>query len=182
MRNKQNKVIAVHLYNDYSGSPRILAQWLQHAQKQGQHIELHSSDTEGILDEVFGIERKGFRYRPGTHKLGTLWSFLRTNWRLFNRIRKAPAGSLVYVNTLLPFGAILGAKVAGLPLVCHVHEVSVRPRLLKSFLLRIARRQAKSLICVSKFVKESLGLEEEKAVVVPNALSPHFQKKIKAGS
>lgn len=182
MKKENPSIIAVHLFNDYSGSPRILSQFLAHAQRNGRDIELHTSKTEGILDEVQGIRRRSFSYRPQGNKLFTLMAFLRVNWLLFWRLRKAPPNSIVYVNTLLPFGAVLGAKVAGVPVLCHVHEVSVRPMILNSFLCRIANRYTDRLIYVSAFVQSALGLTKAPAVVIPNALSPEFKKGIKTVS
>lgn len=175
MNNTAQHIVAVHLYNDYSGSPRILGQWLNHAVGQGQSVELHTSDTAGILDEVREAKRRTFSYRPRKNKVLTLIHFLRIQMLLFWRISQiSREGRVVYVNTILPFGAILGARLRGIPVVCHVHEVSVRPRLLNAFLKKIAMRSSRRLIFVSDYVANHSGMQNDNSVTIPNALSPEF--------
>ena len=82
------KIVAVHLYNDYSGSPRILAQWLQHAIQQGDEVQLHTSATGGILDEVDGVEQRSFNYRPHPWRILRLFRFVYIQLLLFFRFAR----------------------------------------------------------------------------------------------
>ncbi|MEM7039399.1 MAG: glycosyltransferase family 4 protein, partial [Bacteroidota bacterium] len=131
---------------------------------------------KGILDQVEGTTRHTFSYRPRPNKLVALFFFFCVQCLLFWRMlrTKDKKGSVVYVNTLLPFGAILGARLAGMPVVCHVHEVSVKPVILNRFLKWVARKFAQRLIFVSKFVAEESQIRHAHTEVIPNALSPEF--------
>lgn len=170
------RVIAVHLYNDYSGSPLIFSQWLQHAVRKGNEIILHTSNTKGKLDQVLVHKRVGFDYRPSKIKLLTLAKFLWVQVLLFCRILfVSPKNTTVYVNTILPFGAILAAWVRRIPVICHIHEVSVKPRLLNGFLQGVARRFSNQMVFVSEYVANSSNAPYHKASVVPNSLSPEFK-------
>ncbi len=168
------KIIAVHLYNDYSGSPRILAQWLQHAQSNGAKVELHTSATGGILDEVDGIARRPFKYSPHPWLFLRLLRFVQIQLLLFFRFARLKKNAIVYVNTILPIGAILGARWAKLPVVCQVHEVAVRPRPLDRLLKWAVSRFCTKLIFVSDYVEKASGIQHSNTRVIANALSPAF--------
>lgn len=173
------RIIAVHLYNDYSGSPLIFSQWLQHAARQGNEIVLHTSNTKGKLDQVPVKRRVGFNYRPSSLKLWTLIKFLWIQSLLFYRILSTSRkNSIVYTNTILPFGAILAARVRRIPVICHVHEVSVRPRLLNGFLQWVARRFSDQMVFVSEYVAKSSNAAYHKSCVVSNTLSPEFKERM----
>jgi len=168
-------LVAIHLFNDHSGSPLVLAQWLQHTIDQGTSVEIHTSRTSGKLDAVRDAKRVDFNYSPANHKWLTLIRFMLIQCVLFIRmLRLEKEGTVVYVNTILPFGAILGAKLAGIPVVCHVHEVSVRPRALNAFLCWVARRWTDRLVFVSEYVAQNAGMPHPHASIVPNSLSETF--------
>jgi Na+-transporting NADH:ubiquinone oxidoreductase subunit NqrB len=72
------------------------------------------------------IERPLF-YRWSSKIVVTLLLFLIAQmpllFKLLYHVRKSDT---VYVNTLLPFGALLAGKLKGAKVILHVHEVSLK--------------------------------------------------------
>jgi glycosyltransferase involved in cell wall biosynthesis len=93
--------------------------------------------------------------------------------RLF-RTRDIDRDALIYVNTLLPFGAALYGRMTGRPVVYHLHEVSVSPAPLRWFLTTIARHTARRLIYVSDFHRGRLPIPAVPARTVHNVLDEAF--------
>ena len=56
------KVICFHLYNDYSGSPRVLSLVIRALVEKGYQVELYTSNTDGFLTGLEGVVNHLFRY------------------------------------------------------------------------------------------------------------------------
>ncbi|EHL24502.1 group 1 glycosyl transferase [Acidovorax sp. NO-1] len=154
-------IVFIHLLNDRSGSPRVLGHAMQALAVQDPMQLLYlGSGGDGFLGEMVPQARR-YAYRRGTNRWATLWAYLRSQWELWRGLRRArdiDSGALLYVNTLLPFAASLYGRLSGRRVVCHLHEVSLRPRMLQWFLLRVATWSAYRVICVSDFQRRRLGL------------------------
>jgi glycosyltransferase involved in cell wall biosynthesis len=81
---------------------------------------------------------------------------------------------VIYINTLLPFGAAIMGKLLGKPVIYHIHETSIRPKLFKQFLRWIVNKTASKIIFVSKILKDKEMFKNKKQDVVYNALSKSF--------
>ena len=82
--------------------------------------------------------------------------------------------ALIYVNTLLPFGAALYGRITGHRVVYHLHEVSISPAPLRWFLVAVARCSASDLIYVSDFHRNCLPIGTVPAHTICNALDTAF--------
>lgn len=166
-------IVFVHLLNDRSGSPRVLGNVMAALARMDTAQLLYlGSGGDGFLGDSVPQARR-YAYRRSTNRWLTLKAYLVSQyslWRSLQRSNDVLPNALVYVNTLLPFAAALYGRMTGRKVVCHLHEVSVRPRLLQCFLLRIACWSADRVICVSEFHRRSLGLAH--ARVVPNSVDP----------
>ena len=70
------KIVCFHLYNDYSGSPRVLAMILKGLQKKGYSIDIITSNG-GILNQLMYSDRikfKFYKYHFSTNKWHTTLS------------------------------------------------------------------------------------------------------------
>ncbi len=175
-------IVFVHLLNDWSGSPRVLCSTIA-SLKQGQdQLRLFvGSDGSGCLDEA-GIKTTRYWYWRTPYRLLTLATYLTSQIALMVRLfreRDINRDALIYVNTLLPFGAALYGWMTGRRVVYHLHEVSVSPAPLKWFLTSIARRTACGLIYVSDFHRDCLPIAGVPARTVHNALDEDFLVKAK---
>ena len=169
-------IVFVHLLNDRSGSPRVLRNVMDALAGRDPAQVLYLGDGgDGFLGEAVPQARR-YAYRRGANRWATLFAYLGSQWALWRGLRRArdiDRDARLYVNTLLPFAASLYGRLSGRRVVCHLHEVSMRPRLLQWFLLRVARWSAHQMICVSEFHRRSLGLEDVPvARVVANSIDP----------
>jgi glycosyltransferase involved in cell wall biosynthesis len=150
------KIVAVHLLNDFSGSPKVLSQAILALQKSGVDAELLTGrSNDGFLS---GIVNKHcyFYYRRSQNRWLTLFSYLLSQVSLFFKVLSYKNQDvIIYVNTLLPFGAALAGKLIGKKVLYHIHETSITPNLLKIFLRKIVTLTATKVIFVSKSLAET---------------------------
>lgn len=170
-----SKIIFVHLFNDRSGSPKVLSQVVMAMHERGAEVEVLTSDhIDGFLDSLPGRRRQIF-YRRSENKLLTLLLYLVSQALLFMYcLRYWRQDTVFYVNTMMPFGAALAAKFMGKPVIYHVHETSLRPRLLKVFLRLMIKLTATKVIFVSSYLREVEGFSNVPQFVVHNALDADF--------
>ncbi|POU77560.1 hypothetical protein C3387_03430 [Leclercia sp. LSNIH6] len=167
----------IHLYNDHSGSPRVLREMVDSI-SDNRHII--TSNTDGILSGINGVTYSKFRYFPARNLFFKLFFYLVANINIFfillrllivNRKTK----NIVIVNTMLPFGALLASKLTNTPVTSYVHETSVRPALLKKFLRAVIEVCASNVIFVSKFLfdKEKFKRITNQEIIY-NPVSPNL--------
>ena len=178
------KVVCTHLYNDFSGSPLILSTLVQGFVNDGLEVEVITSSHEGFLSDIKGVSYVDNGYFFANNRFKRLLVFLWCQCTVFFKMLKyRNENVVVYINTLLPFGAALAAKMMGKKVIYHVHETSVKPASLKSFLKTIAAKTASQAIYVSKFLAKEEGLKGVPSEIIYNALSDNFiqqANKIKA--
>lgn len=169
------KVVCVHLYNDFSGSPLVLSTVIKGFLKRGIEVDLHTSkSSQGFLSDL-GVKEHLFHYTFYQNRWLRLWSFFFCQLTLFFSFLKYwNKDVVIYVNTLLPFGAALAGKLMGKKVIYHVHETSVNPAILKAFLKKIAALTANESIFVSNYLLEQEAWNPSKSRVVYNALSVDF--------
>jgi L-malate glycosyltransferase len=174
---RKNVIVFVHLLNDRSGSPKVLAAAIAIVRDSGEDVQLFvGSDGEGCLNDVH-VPTTLYWYRRGQNRWVTLLTFIYSQIRLFIHLLRAkdlPPDALIYVNTLLPFGAALFGLLTGRRVIYHLHEVSVTPALFKHFLIGMARCTGKLMIYVSDFHRKSLPIGRVPSITVHNALDPEF--------
>lgn len=172
----KKKIVAVHLLNDFSGSPLVLSNSLKTAQDAGHEIVLITSDGEGFLSDL-DCEIRQFKYRWSANKFVTLLHFLLTQLVVFFKLLKYHKEDvMIYVNTLLPFGAAIAGYAMKKKVIYHIHETSVKPKLLKNFLKHVAKITATRIIYVSHFLEEAEGIDKQREKVVYNSLAPQFME------
>ncbi len=169
------KIIAVHLLNDFSGSPRVLRQlvkgWIRHRQS----VTIACNEGHGLLSDIQGVTYEKFRYRWHPKPLLRLRNLLMSQWYLFWVVlRTANRSDIVYINTVLPFAAAWAGKLRGCRIVYHLHETSVRPPALKAFLFGVMRALADDVIYVSNYLAVSEPVKYADTHLLPNALDQQF--------
>ncbi len=174
------KIIAVHLLNDFSGSPLILSTVIKGFRAHNIEVDLITNEnSEGFLSDL-DVNYETIPYRFQKNKYARLVAFLWFQVLLFFRLFKYRKEDIViYINTLLPFGAAIFGKLMGKEVIYHCHETSLKPLLLKQFLKYIASISATKAIYVSKFLYKKEGLKNVEASIVHNALSTTFVESAK---
>ncbi|WP_309090550.1 glycosyltransferase family 4 protein [Phenylobacterium sp.] len=142
---------------------------------KGERAVLYvGSGGDGLLNET-GVPRRTYWYRRTRNRALTLAAYFVSQVHLFLTLllsRDIARDAIIYVNTLLPFGAALYGRLTGRPVIYHVHEVSVRPAPFRALLVAIARLTATRLIYVSLTHRALLPIAEARAVTVYNTIDP----------
>lgn len=172
---EMKKIVAVHLLNDFSGSPLVFTQALEGLQKAGYEIVLHTSkNREGFLSRIKS-KVVYFPYHFVSNIYGRLFVFIVSQIVLFFQILKyRNEDVIIYVNTFLPFGAAIAGKVTGKKVIYHLHESYIQPRPLKMFLRYIASSTANTVLYVSTYLSDVEHLKNVKSHVIYNALPDEF--------
>lgn len=177
MVNGNKKIVCIHLLNDFSGSPKVLSQVINAFKNNDVDVELLTGGNgEGFLSGLV-TQHHHFFYRRFNQKLLTLMSYLFSQLSLFFKVLSYRNEDVViYINTLLPFGAALAGKLMGKKVIYHIHETSISPTPLKLFLRKIVCLTASKIIFVSNslFQQESFkGIEQQ---VIYNSLDSTLVK------
>lgn len=175
-------IICFHLFNDYSGSPKVLRMVLEGMLKKGYRVDLVSSKG-GVLDELLhypNLRKHSYPYRFSSNGAVTMLRyglvqiytfFLSFRW-LFSK------DAVFYINTLLPVGPALAGRLMGKRVVYHYHENAFVKGAFYKMLAAMMERLAHSIICVSEYQASFLKCKQ-KVTVVPNALPEAFVKRLK---
>jgi glycosyltransferase involved in cell wall biosynthesis len=86
---------------------------------------------------------------------------------------------IVYVNTILPFGAAIAGRIKGARVIYHIHETSVNPEIFKQFLLFWVKACATEVIYVSDFLANEEPLNKPSHILW-NAIEDDFRNKAEA--
>ncbi|WP_428225809.1 glycosyltransferase family 4 protein [Flavobacterium sp.] len=171
------RIIAVHLLNDYSGSPKVLMQLLKCWTKNNLKTILYTcGGREGFLSNISGVETHNYWYQFANNKILRLLFLLTSQFvlciKLLFQLKKS---DILYINTVLPFGAGIAGKMVGCNVIYHIHETSIKPILLKNILFFIVKKTANEVIYVSHFLANQENINIKKRVLY-NVLENDFQK------
>ena len=174
-------IICFHLYNDYSGSPKVLKIVLEGLLKKGYQIDLITS-TGGALDELLyykNLSKYSYPYRFSNNPIVTmlrycmvqLYTFILTfRWLFYKDVA-------FYINTLLPVGPALAGRIMGKRVVYHYHENAFVKGTFYKVLATIMQKLAHEIICVSEY--QASFLQQKKCVItIPNALPQNFVNRL----
>jgi glycosyltransferase involved in cell wall biosynthesis len=169
------RVVAVHLLNDYSGSPKVLMQLLKGWTKKNIEIHLFTcGGREGFLSAIPQVTNHFYWYQfaknPLVRLLFLVVSQLLLAVKLLFILKKS---DVLYINTVLPFGAGIVGKMKGCKVIYHIHETSMKPLILKKFLFGVVQWSATEVVYVSHFLAKQEELNTPKNVLY-NVLEEQF--------
>ena len=174
-------IVCFHLFNDYSGSPKVLKMVLEGMLRKGYRIDLVSSKG-GVLDEstVYeNLHKHTYPYHFSNNPAMTmlrycaiqLYTFLLAFRWLFQK------DVVFYINTLLPVGPALAGRLMGKRVVYHYHENAFVKGAFYKTLAFFMQKLAHEIICVSAY--QASFLQRKKGVtVIPNALPKEFTDRL----
>ncbi|WLE00544.1 glycosyltransferase family 4 protein (plasmid) [Agrobacterium leguminum] len=172
-------IVFCHLLNDRSGSPRVLCSTMEALGEVYETRLYIGSQGRGSLENVSALKRR-YWYRRSRLRIVTMFNLMVSQIRLYRMLsaaRDIPADAVIYMNTLLPFGAALWAKRNRRRLICHVHEISISPAPFRRFLTGIVARAADLLIYVSEDHMKRLPIASQRAVVQFNPVQSCLRKR-----
>lgn len=176
------RIVCFHLFNDYSGSPKVLRMVLEGMLKKGYRVDLASSKG-GVLDDLLhypNLRKHSYPYRFSSNGAVTMLRyalvqiytfFLSFRWLFYK-------DAVFYINTLLPVGPALAGRLMGKRVVYHYHENAFVKGAFYKMLAAMMERLAHRIICVSEYQASFLKCRE-KVTVIPNALPEAFVKRLK---
>ncbi|WP_448723634.1 glycosyltransferase family 4 protein [Pseudomonas farris] len=171
------KLVFIHLFNDRSGSPKVLSQVVRAAANNNIATEvITSAHGDGFLAGVADVQSRLF-YKRSENKLLTLGYYLISQGLLFIQCLKYRRQNVVfYVNTMMPFGAALAGKLLRIPVYYHVHETSIKPNILKRFLRLVIEKTSTKVVFVSNYLMQEEGFTKLPQVIIHNALDSEVEK------
>ena len=177
-----NKIVAFHLYNDFSGSPKALRTVLEGLLNDGYSVDLYTSKG-GVLDclsQYEGCRIIHCRYRYTSNKIMTMFRFLVAQITIFFHSLKylSEKECVFYINTIMPVGAAFAGRMMGKRVVYHYHENAHIKGGMYSILCRYMEKLADKIMCVSAY-QSSFLKRSEGVYVVPNALESSFIQQLK---
>ncbi|MCR5496697.1 MAG: glycosyltransferase family 4 protein [Paludibacteraceae bacterium] len=173
------RIAVFHLFNDYSGSPKVLRTVLTGLLRKDCSIDVLTS-RGGVLDELQGPNLRQYRYsyRFSSNPIVTILRYTYAQiymfffaWRYFFQ-----KDVVFYINTILPVGAALAGRMMGKRVIYHYHENSFAKSGFYRKLAWAMTHLASDIICVSEYQKSYLS-RQESVYVIPNALPDTFVKR-----
>lgn len=179
------RVIAVHPLNDYSGSPRVLADFLTCNLLNPKMVTIITGRKSGFLHDDLG-QRYLLWYPRWQVKILKLLSFMLLQAQLFFATIYTILGSylkgekvVVINNTMLSMGSILATRLCFATNIVYLHEWTIGSqrvgriiRLLSNFLIRV---MAHEVVFVSKFLSDRFeSYKNSRTTVLPNGLRADF--------
>jgi len=178
--NSPRRIFAFHLFNDLSGSPKVLSQLIKEWVGLGYDVHLYTSQHQhGFLSDLQGIAYYNSWYRFAKNPWLRLIFYTTSQFILyFKMVLKIKRSDIIYVNTVFPFGAAILGKLKGCRVIYHIHESTVNPAVLKWFLFWIVKITSSDIINVSHYVQQAHGINSVPNHVLYNAIENSFLKKI----
>ena len=170
-----------HLFNDYSGSPKVLQMVLSGLLEKGAKVDLVTS-RGGVLDGLAGntnVRFHAYRYAFSNNPLMTMVRYVAVQVYTFLFAFRYAFGRdcVFYINTLLPVGPAIAGRLMGKRVVYHYHENAFAKGRFYKVLAWVMQRVASQIICVSAY--QASFLKRKRGVtVVPNAVSRDFVAKL----
>lgn len=174
-------IACFHLFNDYSGSPKVLKTVVNGLIGKGHNVDLITS-RGGVLDELKGQENlhmRQYNYKFSRNvcirTMRYAWVQLQVFFIALGYIFKKD--TVIYINTILPVGAALGGRLAGKRVIYHYHENAKAKSTAYRILAKVMQLIASDVICVSAYQRKFIR-RKKRVHIIPNALQEKFTGRI----
>lgn len=174
------RYIAVHPFNDFSGSPRVLADFCTAQAIQSQSLTMITSVRDGFIGQG-GDDKHTIWYPQASWMPWKALFFIVAQiqcWVMvcFLCIRSRRAGERVVVisNTINSMGAMIASRCMGALTVVYIHELASRPKLLKKIAEWVIRQTADEVLMVSSVIHHHYCLGSCRVSMLPNGLRADF--------
>lgn len=145
--------------------------------ERGYPVEIYTSTNKpGFLSNIEGVKYHKVYYDFSENKIKTSLLFIFAQVTSFLAVLRYcfEKEVTIYINTIYPFGAAIGAVVTRKRLVYHVHEQPVKKNIISSFATLILTKFVQKSIYVSRYLYENSPLGNDKKELIYNALDPEF--------
>jgi glycosyltransferase involved in cell wall biosynthesis len=178
---QKTRYIAVHLLNDFSGSPRVLADFCTAQDIQAGALTIVTSGSKGFLHKGLG-EMKPIWYPRSKSSLLNFLSYVLAQVQLFIVVFLLASRSILYGekvvvinNTILCLGSMVASRLMGARTIAYVHEIGSGPAIMRTLAESIINWTAHEVIFVSQFLFGQYRFENKRCFVIPNGLRSDFK-------
>ena len=170
------RVLAFHLLNNYTGSPKVLSQLIKIWRNEGFDVHITTSlKNEGFLSKISGITYHTNYYKFYNNLLFRFISlFLSQTIVFFRLLFLVKPTDIIYINTILPFSAAFAGKIKRCRVIYHLHETSTRPFILKRFLMWVLKITATDVVYVSEYLANVEKVSGKRTYIVHNCIDDEF--------
>jgi glycosyltransferase involved in cell wall biosynthesis len=170
------RIIAIHLLNNYSGSPKVLMQLLKCWTKNNIETHLYTCEGEGFLSNIPNVKQHFYWYHFAKNPIIRLIYLLTSQFILGVKLScTLKKKDILYINTVFPFGAALVGKIIGCKVIYHIHETGVKPKILNQFLFGIVKWCATNVVYVSYFLAKQEPMKVKNNILY-NVIENSFRK------
>lgn len=176
------RFIIFHLLNDFSGSPKVLAEKINSLLAENHLIDLFTSKG-GPLDNINhpNLKIHHIPYKFTNNHISTAFRFIYAQFlSLFAAIKYSFNDNCeFYINTILPIGAAAGALLRHKKITLHCHENVLAKGFIYQSFAKFMLHAADHIICVSNYQAQHLPqYAQHKLKIIPNALPKSFLSNI----
>lgn len=173
------KILFVHLLNNYTGAPRVLSNLISSLNRQKYEITVLTSNTKGAISDINYVNYKWNKYSWKRNKIFLIINFLLSQMYQFLYVLFFNDSEIVYINTILPFGAAIAAKFRRKKIIYHVHEYYQNPNIMQKICIYTVTKTADKIIFVSNYLKNCYmnSFSNINDYVVYNSVSDFFHNK-----
>jgi glycosyltransferase involved in cell wall biosynthesis len=170
------KIVAFHLVNEYSASPKILSKLLKGWVEDGLDVHLVTSlKKEGFLSNIEGITYHDNRYRHRKSKLFRLLRFVFSQvFSFISLYRYCKKGDVVFINTMMPFGGAILGRLKGCEVIYYLQETNIKTKQLKRFLRWVIRITTNEVIFVSHYLEQMERFPSTPSQVIHHSIEEGF--------
>lgn len=168
------RILFVHLLNNFTGSPRVLSNFLlEFSNNKGNEIHIITSKTKGCLSDIKNIKYHKNLYKWTEKKFFLFFYFCISQIYQFFFILFSKKFDCIYINTILPFGAALAARLRKEKVIYHIHEYYSNPNIMQKICLKCLQKTANKVVFVSYYLQSCYKqlLINKDCVVIHNAIS-----------
>ena len=170
----KNKILFIHNQNDFSGSTQVARMTISSLKLSSEvDIYLAEGEEDGLLNDYYSSFKTYANIFKKRSKISKLVSFIIGQIHLFIKIcftvGTKGKHKVVYVNTMLPVGAMLACLLMRQKYIVHVHELSIGYIFIERHVVQRLISNASGVIYVSKYQKKRLAnIRNKKKLVVYN--------------
>jgi len=168
----KNRIIFVHLLNNFSGSPRVLKDTIEALSQKYEYL-LITSKGPGVLSQI--PNSIFFNYDWSKKKVITLLRFAYAQGYIFFYVLFfTKKKDIIFINTMQPAIAAVAAKIKGIPVIFHIHESHNSQKFFGNLYVRIRRLTQPKEIFVSNYIASKEGINKKNSIIIHNPISKIF--------
>jgi|Laugresbdmm110sd_1035091.scaffolds.fasta_scaffold00035_21 glycosyltransferase involved in cell wall biosynthesis len=167
----KRRVLFVSLFNNFTGSTKVLSQVIEACLKENMDIEIITSPEEGFLSNIDGVKYHFVNYKWSDSKIILFYNYFKAQVAYFFILAyRLNRSSVVYINTITPIGAFAACIFKSIKPLVHVHEKFVRKTKLHESMEWLMNRTGGRKIFVSNYLFNAYD-KPENSVVIHNAVN-----------